>query len=37
MTQDPDSINNAKALINAVLSGQAIAKDDDGVAYIPGE
>ena len=37
MTQDPDSINNAKSLINAVMNGQALAKDDDGVAYIPEE
>lgn len=37
MTQDQDSIDNAKALINAVLNGQALAKDDDGVAYIASE
>ncbi len=34
MTQDQASIENAKSLINAVMNGQALAKDDDGVAYI---
>jgi LCP family protein required for cell wall assembly len=37
MTQDQASIDNAKSLINAVMNGQALAKDDDGVAYIAGE
>lgn len=34
MTQDQESIENAKSLINAVMNGQALAKDDDGVAHI---
>ena len=34
MTQDQDSIDNAKTLMNAVIEGKALAKDDDGMAYV---
>ena len=34
MTQDPDSIENAKTLINAVLAGQMLDKDDDDNVYV---
>ena len=34
MTQDPDSIENAKTLINAVLGGQMLDKDDDDNVYV---
>ena len=37
MTQDQESIENARSLIQAVMNGQALAKDDNGVAYIAGE
>lgn len=30
MSQDPESIENAKTLINAVLDGQMLQKDEDG-------
>lgn len=36
MTQDETSINNAKDLINAVLSGQLLEKDDDGNVFATG-
>ena len=36
MTQDPESIENAKTLINAVLDGQMLQKDDEGnVTVVP--
>ena len=34
MTQDEDSINNAKELINAVLEGKMLATDDDKDVYV---
>lgn len=34
MTQDPESIENAKTLINAVMTGQPLEKDDDGNVYV---
>ena len=34
MTQDPDSIENAKTLINAVLGGQMLDKDEDDNVYV---
>ena len=34
MTQDEESINNAKTLINAVMNGQALQTDDDGVVTV---
>lgn len=37
MTQDQESIDNAKALINAVLNGDKLDKDDDGKVYVVGE
>ena len=38
MTQDPDSIENAKTLINAVLEGKDLQTDEDGtVTVVPGE
>jgi LCP family protein required for cell wall assembly len=38
MTQDTDSIENAKTLINAVLGGQNLQTDEDGtVTVVPGE
>ena len=38
MTQDADSIDNAKTLINAVLEGKGLQADEDGVAtVVPGE
>ena len=36
MTQDETSINNAKSLINAVLEGQPLDKDDEGNVYVVG-
>ena len=36
MTQDAESIDNARTLINAVLNGQMLQKDDDGkVTVVP--
>ena len=38
MTQDPESIENAKTLMNAVLDGQDLQTDEDGdVSVAPGE
>ena len=38
MTQDAESIENAKTLINAVLDGQNLQTDEDGtVTVVPGE
>ena len=38
MTQDEESIENAKTLINAVLEGKMLQKDDDGnVTVVPDE
>ena len=38
MTQDAESIENAKTLINAVLEGKGLQADEDGVAtVVPGE
>ena len=34
MTQDEESINNAKSLIQAVMNGQQLAKNEDGDVYI---
>ena len=34
MTQDPASIDNAKTLINAVLDGQDLQTDEDGVVTV---
>ena len=34
MTQDESSIENAQTLINAVLNGEMLAKDDDGNVYV---
>ena len=34
MTQDADSINNAKSLIQAVMNGQPLDKDEDGNVFI---
>lgn len=34
MTQDQESIDNAKTLINAVLEGRELGKDDDGVPFV---
>ena len=34
MTQDPESIENAKTLINAVLEGQDLQTDEDGVVTV---
>lgn len=36
MTQDQMSIDNAKTLINGVLSGKLLDKDDDGNVYVVG-
>jgi LCP family protein required for cell wall assembly len=33
MTQDEESVNNARSLIAAVLNGDTLAKDEDGVVY----
>ena len=38
MTQDAESIENAKTLINAVLDGKSLQTDEDGaVTVVPGE
>ena len=37
MTQDQYSIENAKTLINAVMNGEKLAKDDDGKVYVATE
>ncbi|MBR3200343.1 MAG: LCP family protein [Mogibacterium sp.] len=38
MTQDPESIDNAKTLINAVLEGKSLQTDEEGVVtVVPGE
>ena len=38
MTQDTESIENAKTLINAVLEGQDLQTGDDGIVTVaPGE
>ena len=38
MTQDEESIENAKTLINAVLEGKMLQKDDEGnVTVVPEE
>ena len=38
MTQDAESIENARALMNAVLNGQMLQEDDDGnVTVVPEE
>ena len=37
MTQDPESIENAKTLINAVLEGKTLDKDDDDNVFVVGE
>ncbi len=37
MTQDPESIENAKTLMNAVLEGKTLAKDDDDNVYVVSE
>ena len=38
MTQDPESIENAKTLMNAVLEGQDLQTDEEGaVSVAPGE
>lgn len=34
MTQDPESIENAKTLINAVLEGKSLQTDEDGVVTV---
>ena len=34
MTQDPESIENAKTLINAVLDGQSLHKDKEGTVTV---
>jgi len=34
MTQDPESIENAKTLMNAVLDGQDLQTDEDGVVTV---
>ena len=34
MTQDAESIGNAKTLIQAVMNGQELAKDEDGNVYV---
>ena len=34
MTQDPESIDNAKKLINAVLEGKTLDKDDDDNVFV---
>ncbi|MBQ6150417.1 MAG: LCP family protein [Mogibacterium sp.] len=34
MTQDPESIENAKTLMNAVLGGQDLQTDEDGVVTV---
>ena len=34
MTQDPESIENAKTLINAVLEGKDLQTDEDGVVTV---
>jgi anionic cell wall polymer biosynthesis LytR-Cps2A-Psr (LCP) family protein len=34
MTRDEDSIANAQALINAVMNGQQLDKDEDGNVYV---
>ena len=34
MTQDAESIENAKSLINAVLEGKALQTDEDGVVTV---
>ena len=34
MTQDPASIENAKTLINAVLEGQDLQTDEDGMVTV---
>ena len=36
MTQDQDSIDNAKALMNAVLEGKELDKDEDGNVFVVG-
>ena len=36
MTQDPESIENAKTLMNAVLNGDMLDKDDDGNVFVVG-
>jgi LCP family protein required for cell wall assembly len=33
MTQNEESVNNARSLIQAVLDGDTLAKDEDGVVY----
>jgi len=38
MTQDTESIENAKTLINAVMEGRMLQKDDEGnVTVVPEE
>ena len=37
MTQDQESIDKAKTLINAVLEGKTLAKDDDNNVYVADE
>lgn len=37
MTQDAASIEQAKTLMNAVLNGQTLATDDDGIPYVVSE
>ena len=37
MTQDPESIENAKTLINAVLEGKTLDKDDDDNVFVVGD
>ena len=34
MSQDYESIENAKALINAVLEGRTLQKDEDGYVTV---
>jgi LCP family protein required for cell wall assembly len=34
MTQDEESISNARALIKAVMNGQPLEKDEDGVVHL---
>jgi hypothetical protein len=34
MTQDPESIENAKTLMNAVLEGRDLQTDEDGVVTV---
>ena len=36
MTQDEDSIENAKSLINAVLEGKTLSEDEDGNVIVEG-